>query len=263
MTSEPLNILLIGFGNMGRALYQGWLSQKHTITIVDPAIDAGEHRFNSVNDQVRSLSFDLIVLAVKPQILEKVLEDYTFLKNSDAVVLSIMAGVSIKSLTDFFGDNTPVIRCMPNTPSMVGKGMSVCVANQYVTVNQKQDANALLCTVGQVAWVDDEDLMHGVTAVSGSGPAYVFYLIETMVAAGVAAGLSKDLAIQLARETVIGSAELANQSDASPSTLRKSVTSPGGTTQAALDILMMEEGGLKDLMTAAIKSATQRSKDLA
>ncbi len=128
--------------------------------------------------------------------------------------------------------------------------------------NQKESANILLSAVGQVAWVDDEELMHGVTAVSGSGPAYVFYLIEAMAAASVEAGLSKDLAAQLARETIIGSAELANQSDASPSTLRTSVTSPGGTTQAALDVLMKEEGGLTDLMKQAVSAAATRSKNL-
>ena len=140
--------------------------------------------------------------------------------------------------------------------------MTVCVANDKVSDQQKSAAHDLMATVGEVAWVQDEELMHGVTGVSGSGPAYIFHLIEAMTQAGVDAGLPEDLSKQLARQTVIGAAALAGQSDDGVSTLRENVTSPGGTTQAALDILMKDGEGLKDLMKQAVSAATQRSRDL-
>lgn len=246
---------------MGRALSQTW--QDHTLCIVDPAIENnGQTQFNSVTQTVQDFEADIIMLAVKPQILDNVLSDYTYLKGTNATVVSIMAGVSIDTLQKFFGSSTPIIRSMPNTPSMVGRGMTVCIGNKGVTEKQKHNADELLKTVGKVAWIDDEKLMHTVTGVSGSGPAYIFHLIEAMAYAGVKNGLAEELAMQLAHQTVTGSAELAYQSQEGADILRGRVTSPGGTTQAGLDVLMKDKEGLKELMADTVAAASKRSEEL-
>ncbi len=262
---KKLNILLIGFGNMGQALYHGWHQQDHQIYVVDPAVEKSQNPdyfFNHVNDEINAFKADFVVLAVKPQIIDQVLSEYDFLKGTKTPVISIMAGVSTEKIMNYFGDGTPIIRAMPNTPAMVGQGMTVCYPNQYTHKTQIKNIDHLMHVVGHVAWIDDEKDMHTVTALSGSGPAYLFYLIQSMAQAGMDNGLNKDLAVTLARQTIIGAAELVKLSDQSVETLRQSVTSPGGTTQAALDILMDKDRGLKTLMEQAISAATQRSKDL-
>jgi pyrroline-5-carboxylate reductase len=176
-------------------------------------------------------------------------------------VLSIAAGKAIATFEAIFGASTPIVRAMPNTPAAVGRGATVLCANQRVDAGRRAEAEALMAAVGTTDWVEDEDLLHAVTAMSGGGPAYVFLLIETLAAAGARLGLPADLAMRLARTTVIGSGELARQSPAPAGQLRADVTSPGGTTQAALAVLMGERG-LQPLIDEALAAAARRSREL-
>ena len=200
------------------------------------------------------------MIAVKPQSFR---EAGAALKSHVApatLVVSIMAGTTIKSLQETVGG--AVVRAMPNTPAAIGRGITVAVADKGVSAAQRATADALLRATGAVEWVDDEKLMDAVTAVSGSGPAYIFLLAEELARAGVAAGLPEELAARLARETVAGSGELLHRSDLAAAALRQNVTSPGGTTAAALEVLMGKDG-LQQLMIRAIAAATARSKELA
>jgi pyrroline-5-carboxylate reductase len=176
------------------------------------------------------------------------------------LVVSIMAGTTIASISEVCGGS--VVRAMPNTPAAIGRGITVAVAAGHVSSSQRGIADALLRATGSVEWVDDENLMDAVTAVSGSGPAYIFLLAEELARAGVEAGLPQDLATRLARETVAGSGELLRRSEAPSATLRQNVTSPGGTTAAALEVLMGPDG-MQSLLTRAVAAATRRSKELA
>jgi len=187
---------------------------------------------------------------------------YKALMSPTTVALSIAAGTTTVTLKNFLGTSAAVVRAMPNTPAAVGRGMTVLFAAAGVTPSQADICAELLTAVGKVRWVKDESLMDAVTAVSGSGPAYVFHLIEALTAAGVAAGLEATLAADLALATVTGSGELARLSSDSAAVLRTNVTSPGGTTEAALKVLMADRGGLTDLMTRAVQAAAQRSKEL-
>ena len=176
------------------------------------------------------------------------------------LVVSIMAGTPIAALEAVCGGS--VVRAMPNTPAAIGRGITVAVAAKNVSAAQRATADALLRATGSVEWVDDESLMDAVTAVSGSGPAYVFLLAEELARAGVEAGLPAELATKLARETVAGSGELLHRSELDSATLRQNVTSPGGTTAAALEVLMGKDG-MQPLMIRAVAAATKRSKELA
>jgi pyrroline-5-carboxylate reductase len=262
------SILLVGCGKMGSALMDGWIGQgtpPDAIYVVDPMQPelpngvAGGAAFEDIPD-----GFDatVVVLAVKPQVMDAVLAPYPALVRPGTVFLSIAAGRTIASFEAVLGADARIVRAMPNTPAAVGRGVTVLAGNDHVTDDQRNACEALMTAVGKVAWVEDEGLIDAVTGVSGSGPAYVFHLVEAMAAAGVAAGLSPALAMQLARETVAGSGELLAQSDEPAATLRENVTSPGGTTAAALDILMSDDG-LTALMTRAIARATERSRELA
>jgi pyrroline-5-carboxylate reductase len=219
----------------------------------------GGATFDDIPD---SFAATVVVLAVKPQVMDAVLAPYPALVRPDTVFLSIAAGRTIGSFEAVLGAAARIVRAMPNTPAAVGRGITVLTGNDNVTAAQRDACEALMTAVGKVAWVSEEGLIDAVTGVSGSGPAYVFHLVEAMAAAGVAAGLPPDLAMQLARETVAGSGELLAQSTDPAATLRENVTSPGGTTAAALDVLMSDEG-LTDLMTRAILRATERSRELA
>ena len=265
-------ILLIGGGNMGQALVKGWLRQEmnaHHILVVDPHIsDAFAHELPNIHI-VKHLDLtptdfhpDALVLAVKPQAMADVLRPLKALPRQPGVYLSIAAGKTLASFALALGDDAPVVRAMPNTPAAIGRGMSVACPNTQVAPSSRALCDRLLSAVGEVAWIDDESLLDAVTAVSGSGPAYVFLLIESMAAAGIAAGLPEPLALQLARITVDGAGELARRLDISPAQLRQNVTSPNGTTQAALEILMSNEG-LPALMRRAVMAATRRSRELA
>lgn len=239
---------------------KGWsVSSNFVISTLDPHNPDAD--YGTASDI--STPFDVIILAVKPQVMGETVASIKHLVSPLTLILSIAAGKTISSFEQVFGEYQPIIRAMPNTPALIGKGMSVLCGNAATTEIQRQLAMNLMATVGDVEWVDDEGLMNAVTAVSGSGPAYVFYLIEAMTVAGVEAGLSPALAEKLARETVIGAAALAeSESDTAPFILRKNVTSPGGTTEAALNVLMADNG-LTSLMTRAILAAKKRGEELA
>jgi pyrroline-5-carboxylate reductase len=202
------------------------------------------------------------VIAVKPQTAPEALPPLAGYVGKTTLVLSIMAGRTIAFLEKALPVGTAIVRAMPNTPAAIGRGISVAFANAKISAPQRKQASDLLAAIGKVEWIGDEALMDAVTALSGSGPAYVFLLAEAMANAGIAAGLPPALATRLARETVAGSAELLHRSDLDAVTLRRNVTSPGGTTAAALDILM-GPGGFDSLLTQAIIAATRRSQELA
>jgi pyrroline-5-carboxylate reductase len=262
-------VLLVGAGKMGGALLEGWLARgldpRH-LAVRDPAPPPevakllAELRIARDPDPTK-FSPDAIVLALKPQIAADAAPQLVPFVKAKTVVVSIMAGRTIASLEKAF-PSVAIVRGMPNTPASIGRGITVAVANQRVDVAKKKLANDLLSAVGVVEWVENERLIDAVTAVSGSGPAYVFLLAESLAKAGIAAGLPAELAMKLARETVTGSGELLHRSKHDAAKLRENVTSPGGTTAAALEILMGKEG-LDPLLAKAIAAAAKRSRDLA
>jgi len=270
---SSLQLLLVGGGRMGSALVQGWLDQgtinAGRLTIVEPepseriAALAGQGvtLLREVAD-VAADGFDVVVLAVKPQILPEVLTALARSLNTNPLYLTIAAGRTIASIQDIAGAHAPVIRMMPNTPAIIRRGVIVSCASPDVTSAQRALGVRLAEAVGTVHEVDDEALMDAVTALSGSGPAYVFLLIEAMIEAGSSIGLPEDLAHKLAIETVAGAALLAEQAEELPAQLRENVTSPGGTTAAALDILMRKDA-FKVLISDAIEAAAARAQDLA
>src|SRR5690606_29733223 len=258
----PGALLLVGCGKMGTALLHGWLAggqPPSDIAIVEPgprpeafaSIDLGAW-VDNVTWLPTDFQPDVVVFAVKPQAMPGVLPGYRRFVAPATVFLSIAAGRTIAFIESALGATAAVVRSMPNTPAAIGCGITVACANARVTAAQRALCDALLRAVGEVAWVEDEGLLDPVTAVSGSGPAYVFLLVEALADAGVAAGLPHDLALRLARATVEGSGELLRRSIEPPSTLRQNVTSPGGTTMAALQVLMAPNTGLRALMTRAV-----------
>lgn len=263
-------VLLVGAGKMGGAMLEGWLERglpAESLTVLEPAPSSGLGElaagwgFN-LNPEAITAPPVAVVIAVKPQVIDAVLQEVSARIPPTAVVLSVAAGKTIANLARHFPAGQPIVRTIPNTPAAIGRGITVCVANDDVSTDQRAAANALMEACGEVAWIDDEVLMDAVTAVSGSGPAYVFLLAECLADAGVAAGLAPELAARLARVTVSGAGELLHRSDLDPSVLRKNVTSPGGTTAAALEILM-GDSGLPSLMKAAVAAATKRGRELA
>ncbi len=265
-------ICLIGAGNMGGAMMAGWLASGHdpkAITVVDPrppemmAEVISKHGVRHVTSADQAEIPDLIIVAVKPQIMEAVLPGLASLVTGENALLSVAAGTPISKLSAPFEAVKPrIIRAMPNTPSMVQRGITVCVGNERVSAEQRDMVSSVLRAVGQVEWVEEEALMDAVTGLSGSGPAYVFHLAEAMAEAGVKAGLSPELAGRLAQATVSGAGELMHQSDLSPATLRENVTSPNGTTAAGLEVLMADDG-FPQLLERAVAAATKRSRELA
>jgi pyrroline-5-carboxylate reductase len=260
-------LVLAGAGKMGGAMLSGWLAQgldAKRIIVIEPHPSDEARGFAArgvqLNPDTKGVHADVLVIAVKPQMFRDAGPQLKSLAGPSTLVVSIMAGMTIASITDVCGGR--VIRAMPNTPAAIGRGITVAVPANGVAIEQRAVADALLRATGGVEWVDDETLMDAVTAVSGSGPAYVFLLAEELARAGVAAGLPEALATKLARETVAGSGELLHRSDLDSATLRQNVTSPGGTTAAALDVLMGLEG-FHPLLTRAIAAATKRSKELA
>lgn len=265
-------LVLIGAGKMGGAMVVGWLEKgcgARVIEVVDPGppdavkalAKAGRIKLSGEISAEGVGEGDVLVLAVKPQIMDAALQPVIKVARPGVLVISIAAGTSLKSFEAAFGKNTAIIRAMPNLPASIGLGMTVAVGNSGVGSKHRALGTGLLEAVGKVAWVDTEADMDAVTALSGSGPAYVFHMIEAMAKAGEAEGLAPALALQLATETVRGAGVLAATSDLAPSTLRENVTSPGGTTQAALEVLM-GEGKLEKLMAEAVKAATKRSREL-
>ena len=265
-------ILLIGCGKMGSALLQGWLArgtQASDVVVVEPgagARDAAAALGVAVLADAAlvdpGLNPRVVVLAIKPQAMDLALPALASYAGASRVFLSIAAGRSLASLERLLGGDAAIVRAMPNTPAAVGRGMSVLTANAVATGDDRAICEGLLQAVGDAAWVDDEALMDAVTATSGSGPAYVFYLMECLAEAAVVAGLPAALASRLAEATVIGAAELCRQSGTPPGTLRENVAAPGGTTEAALKVLMGADG-LQRLMTRAVGAAAARSRELA
>jgi pyrroline-5-carboxylate reductase len=261
-----MRLLLVGCGKMGQALLARWQELKlyQDIYVIEPAaIAANVPHVQQLGDLPASYQPDVIVFAVKPQILPDVIGQYKRYTDKGALVLSIAAGKAIGFFSEALGDSAAIVRAMPNTPAAIGHGMTVAVANNAVTDAQKEKCEKLLSAVGAFLWADDEKLLDPVTAVSGSGPAYIFLLIEAMAAAGAKLGLPEGMAMILARQTVIGAAALADDSKNIPAaTLRENVTSPGGTTAAALSVLMREDNGLQALFDEALAAAAKRAEEL-
>jgi pyrroline-5-carboxylate reductase len=205
----------------------------------------------------------IVIVAVKPQMMSAALPNAKALVNGETLVISIAAGTPIATFEDILGADTSIIRAMPNTPAAIGRGITALIGNARSTDDDMDLAEGLLWSIGQTVRLETEDQMDAVTAVSGSGPAYVFHLIEALAAAGVAEGLPADLAMQLATATVGGAGELAEDVDDTPTQLRINVTSPNGTTQAALEVLMDEETGFPPLLRRAVAAAAARSRELA
>ncbi|ALK10211.1 pyrroline-5-carboxylate reductase [Blastochloris viridis] len=256
---------------MGGALLEGWLRDGLSpiqVQVFDPAPPPEaaalieQHGIALNPDPATLPAAAVIVLAVKPQMAAAALPTVAKLAGPGTLVVSIMAGKTLATLDAAFPAGTAIVRSIPNTPAAVGRGITVAVPNGRLTPAQQDLAHALLSATGGCEWIADEALMDAATALSGSGPAYVFLLVETMARAGAAAGLPADLAERLARATVIGSGELLRQSELAAAQLRRNVTSPGGTTAAALAVLMAENG-VDPLFERAVAAATERGRELA
>ncbi len=264
--AHKASIFLVGAGRMGGALLRGWLASgfpASSLAVAEPhpsAEIAALLKEKAIAEAPRTAP-DVLVLAVKPQMMSEVLAGAAPLAGSGTAVLSIAAGRTVASIAAHFAPGTAIVRAMPNLPAEIGRGITVACANAQVTPERRALCDALLRAAGEVAWIEDESLIDAVTAVSGSGPAYVFHLAECLADAGVAAGLPAELASRLARATVTGAGELLHRSPLSPAQLRENVTSPGGTTAAGLCVLAGEPG-LKDLIVETVAAAARRSREL-
>ena len=264
-------LVLVGAGKMGGAMLEGWIKSgipASRLIAIDPGV-SDEMRaslaswgvqLNVPVDQINNAK--VVLVAVKPQVLEDVLPGLVPLAVSNPLVISVVAGKTIATFEKHFGPATAVIRTIPNTPAAISRGITAMASNSNVSVSQQALAAELLSSIGEVVTVEQEADIDAVTAVSGSGPAYVFYLTECLTKAAEALGLPPAIATQLARATVAGAGELMRQSGTDASTLRKNVTSPKGTTEAALNVLMADNG-LESLMKQAVKAACDRSRELA
>lgn len=272
-------LVLVGAGKMGGALLTGWLNGRdgqnpvlgaEQLYLLDPNAPEDisrlvEERGCAMNlsiNEIAAVQPRIVVLAVKPQIMGAVLPELRSLVRPGTLFVSIAAGVSLDKLSEMLGGGAAIVRAMPNTPVSVGLGITAAFGNALVTEADRATCDLLLGAVGAVVWLSQESQMDAVTALSGSGPAYVFALTECMAAAGEALGLEPKLAAQLARATVAGSGAMLARSSEDAAVLRKNVTSPGGTTAAALDVLMGAEG-LSLLMRQAMTAARARSRELA
>ena len=269
MRSFPGRLVLLGAGKMGSAMLEGWLARgldPRKLTVLEPqpakSVKALTRRGVALNPKGKPLTASAVVIAVKPQSAPEAVWALKPFVNNATLSLSIMAGRTLGFLQEALPPQTAIVRAMPNTPAAIGRGITVACPNRKVSARQRRLASDLLAAMGTVEWVSDEGLMDAVTAVSGSGPAYVFLLAEALAQAGVAAGLPPDLAQKLARETVAGSGELLHRSPLDAAVLRENVTSPGrhhgsGTRRAD------EPSGLAALMRSAVAAATARSRELA
>ncbi|WP_430474280.1 pyrroline-5-carboxylate reductase [Thalassospira lucentensis] len=266
-------LLLVGCGKMGSAMLEGWLAQgleaanvyivEQTETTAKLQSRYGINGVTDIKDVPQEFIPQVVLFAVKPQVLPDVIADYKSLVRAETVFLSVAAGKTINFFASNLGEMARIVRAMPNTPAAVSRGMTVMCPTDNVSIAQRDMCETLLKTVGLVSWVEDENLMDAVTALSGSGPAYIFHLVEAMAQAGETAGLPADQAMLLARQTVVGAGFLLDASEDTAATLRQNVTSPGGTTAAALDVLMDQKSGLPELMTRAVEAARKRSVELA
>ncbi len=262
------SLFLVGGGKMGMALLEGWLAaglEPSQFFVQDPKpSEALKNSGVTLNPDAKSLAAhapNITILAIKPQFIEAVLPKLSLPDKS--LVISLMAGVPLATLSDMLGDKLACIRTMPNTPASIGKGMTGLYADANTTPEQRGATEALLQAVGQTVWLDTEAAIDTVTAISGSGPAYIFHMAEALAAAGEQLGLPQNMARQLAEQTLIGAAAMVEQMDTPSAELRQNVTSPGGTTQAALEILMAKNDGLGQLMQRATKAAQERAVALA
>ena len=262
--------LLVGAGKMGGAMLSGWMADgvdPATLVVCDPALSADmgalleKHGIRHVTSVPDDLSAGMVMIAVKPQMMDDVLPVIASAVAPDTLVLSVAAGTPVSRFQAAFGD-IPIVRAMPNTPAMVGRGITGVYPTGQVSGGQKDLVASLLSAIGKVVWLQSEDQIDLVTAVSGSGPAYVFYLAEALAKAGVGAGLPEDLSRELAVATVCGAGELMHQTAENPAVLRQNVTSPNGTTAAALDVLMASDG-LQPVMDKAVAAAARRARELA
>ncbi len=265
-------LVLIGAGKMGTAMLQGWLEagiKPDQVTIFDPSpppetLAVIEKHSISHNPPVDSVTgVEAVLVAIKPQMVDEVLPAMATLASAKPLVVSVVAGKTISAFRRHFGADTPVIRTIPNTPAAVGRGITAMAASDGVSPEQSALATALLASLGEVVTVSDETLIDACTAISGSGPAYIFYMTECMTAAAVDMGLPADIAEQLARATVSGAGELMRATGTPAGVLRENVTSPKGTTYAALQVLMADSDGMKQLMARATAAAEKRSRELA
>ncbi|MEO0391562.1 MAG: pyrroline-5-carboxylate reductase [Pseudomonadota bacterium] len=257
-------VMLLGCGKMGSAMLAGWLAEglpPTAVSVVDPA-PSEWLRGTGVALGLPDAAPGIVIVAVKPQMMGAALPVLAAWGAGDTVFVSVAAGTPIAAFETMLGAGTPVVRAMPNTPAAIGQGITAIVANAAAGEDGLAQAELLLSAVGQVVRLDTEDQMDAVTGVSGSGPAYVFHLIETLAAGGVAQGLPEALAMQLAKATVAGAGALAATPGAEPAQLRVNVTSPNGTTQAALEVLMEGATGFPALVPRAVAAATERSKEL-
>lgn len=264
-TISQRGLVLLGAGKMGSALLQGWLSQglaPSAVYAVDPN-PSDWLKAQGVNINAALPADPAVVLvAVKPQMMGAALPQLQSYGGGNTLFVSVAAGTTIRAYEEALGAATPIVRTMPNTPAAVARGITAIVGNAHTTADHLNTAEALMQAVGQVVRLQNEGQIDAVTAVSGSGPAYVFHLIEALAAAGVAEGLPEDLSMQLARVTVCGAGELAHQATESAAQLRINVTSPGGTTAAALAVLMDEETGFPELLKRAVAAAAARGREL-
>ena len=258
-------LVLLGCGKMGSAMLAGWLARglpKSSVWVIDP------HPSDWLKDQGVNLNQELpktpavVLVAVKPQMMGDALPTLQAMGNGKTVFVSVAAGTTIATFEKTLGGQTPIVRAMLNTPAAIGQGITAIVGNDHVGETAMDEAEKLLSAVGDVVRLDEEAQIDAVTGVSGSGPAYVFHMIETMAAGGVAQGLSPELALQLATATVAGAGALAKSAVEGPDQLRINVTSPNGTTQAALEVLMNEKDGFPVLLKRAVAAAADRSREL-
>ncbi len=263
--SQP-KVTFIGAGNMARSLVTGLIAADAAaaITVADPVADQLAQYDDlpvttCLDNQVAIAQADIIVLAVKPQIADRVFTDLSLAPHQ--LLISIAAGIPLSALATWTNVAQPIVRCMPNTPALLGAGMSALYANKNCTATQRDQAESILRAAGATVWVEQEHALDAVTAVSGSGPAYFFLLMESMIDAGIELGLDEATASQLTLQTAYGAALMAMKTDDSPRTLRENVTSPGGTTEAALAVF--QEQGLPAMVSAALAQAARRSTELA
>ncbi len=272
MELSHIKLTLIGAGKMGGAMLVGWIEQglsPQLTHVVDPGMPAdmvalSKDKGFAMCESVAGIDQPhLLVVAVKPQMMDKVLPGLKPLVGPETVVVSVAAGTPVATFQSHFGPEAKVVRAMPNTPSQVGRGMTAACASEGVSDAMKAVVADLLGSMGAFCWVDEESKIDAVTAISGSGPAYVFHMVEALTKAAEELGLDEETAGLLARQTIVGAGELLHQSDLPAGQLRQNVTSPGGTTAAALAVLMDEKDGLASLMSKAAEAARDRSVELA
>ena len=258
-------LVLLGCGKMGSAMLAGWLERglsPEAVWVMDPNPSDWLKGTGVQINAAPPAAPAIVLVAVKPQVMGAALPSAKSFGGGETLFVSVAAGTPISTYEEMLGENTPVVRAMPNTPAAVGRGITALIGNAHATPAHVTLAEKLMRAVGQTVRLENEGQMDAVTGVSGSGPAYVFHLIETLAAAGVAQGLPPALAMQLAKATVAGAGALAEASIDDPAQLRVNVTSPNGTTQAALEVLMDEKTGFPALMTRAVEAATKRSEEL-